>query len=103
MTLINIAIEDYIEAIEKLIKLALDNNPTTASEVAGEVILALNNSPKWKLNLCSLHCLDSEHYEVALFAIYGKRKFQTEPQNMIKNSHILFPKLQSRYRYLKIT
>ena len=100
--MLSIEIKDYVAAIEKLITLALNSHPTTASEVAGEVILSLNNSNQWKLNICNLHLLDNDHYDASLIAIMGKIKFIIEPQYIIKNSTVLMHKLQCKYKHLRI-
>ncbi len=97
----NVTIEEYKDSLEILISLALKYQ-SAATEAAAEIILSINNSPKWKFNLGNLRSLDPYNYKAAMIAIAGYRKHGIYPYNLIQDSDARLKQLKKTYNYLAI-
>ena len=93
-------LEDYSNAVVKLAKLAQDS--TGGAKVAAQVLLSAYNGESFQLNVVSLCNLDENYFEAAMAVIVGRRAFQKEPHQLIKNGDKVFSDLRERWLRLHV-
>lgn len=89
---VKITLDDYAEAIIKLVKLA--RTGCGGARAAAQVVLSLYNGENWHVNLIDLMNLDGGHFRAAIIAIRGRWEFNREPHEMITHGDDVFDQLQ---------
>lgn len=101
MDLFLVTYRNYVEAVERLLKLA--EADTGGSVAAAQVLLGLYNGKRWHADLVDIACrLDDKNRFAAMVLITGRGKLMREPHTVIENGQDRFYALAEQWKSLRI-
>lgn len=91
-----ITLEQYGNAVEKLLTMALEHDGGGARTCA-QVLLSAYNGDEWQLDITDLGNLDHNYYPAALAVIRGRVELRREPQDLVKDGSNRFKLLWKQW------
>lgn len=91
-----ITLEQYGNAVEKLLTMALEHDSGGARACA-QVLLSAYNGDEWQLDITDLGNLDHNYYPAALTVIRGRVELRREPQDLVKDGSNRFKQLWKQW------
>lgn len=91
---------DYKDAIDSLIELALDE--TGGSRAAAQVLLSTYKGNSYHVDLTDLCVFDYNYLEKALIVIKGRSMLSMNPSDAVHNGHQRFKKLEMHWKCLHV-
>lgn len=97
---LKVSVEDYRQAIETLMKVAMRD--TGQSCYVAQVLLGLHNGNNFHVNLTDLCGLDTALFSAVLIAVRGRVMLMKEPHEVISDGENRFKALWLEWESLRI-